>query len=146
MVVLPRRLAKFRKSEDRYYETPSCFLPTKALTSCTDPTGRDSSIFLEWMRRLVEETNDLGRKHKYIFLTLDDYGAHWSFQALNVIMENHIFAIGLPAQRSHRTQVLDYSVLSPFKNKLRNLLIDRAIAQNSELNDVYTTSKSLAKA
>ena len=36
--------------------------------------------------------------------------------------ENNIVVISLPAYSSHRTQVLDFSIFSPFNTKIRNAL------------------------
>jgi len=48
----------------------------------------------------------------------------------------------LPSLTSHRTQVLDYSIFSPFKTHLRNALNERTIL-NAGSNDVYTLCEML---
>lgn len=57
-----------------------------------------------------------------------------------------IVAIRLPAHTSYRTQVLDYSVLSPFKNSFRNLLNKRDLFDKAEKpNDVYNLCEIINK-
>lgn len=116
LVVLPGARAEYRKREDGTLETPSCYLPFNARTVYRETAGVDSAIFLRWVHSFVEETKGLRQKYRHILLTFDGYGAHCTYEALKLLEENRILAIGLPAHTIHRTQVLDHSVFSPFKN------------------------------
>ncbi|PXF46856.1 Pogo transposable element with KRAB domain [Gracilariopsis chorda] len=147
LVVLQGARAKYRLRADGTRETPSCYLPANAITCYRDPAGVDTAVFFEWVEHFVQETTEIRRKHRHIVLTFDGYGAHCSYKALKLLDDYGIIALCLPAHTSHRTQVLDYSVFSPFNNYFRNYLNERTLcAQDDSRNDVYTICDLLTKA
>ena len=85
-------------------------------------------FFLQWVESFIAETTELRKKHNYLFLTMEGFGAHLSYRALALLAEQNIIAYALPAHTSHRTQVLDYSVFSPFKELLRTQWSMRLLA------------------
>lgn len=99
----------------------------------------DTEIFnwaAEWF---VTATTELQSRHRNIVLTLDRYGGHKSFKALQHLKNNNIVVIALPAHTSRRTQVFYYSIFSLFKRYLRNALSDRVVKSAGAIrNDVYT--------
>lgn len=140
VVVLPGLRAKFRTRADGNKETPSDFLPHNALISYRDPAGVDSHIFFQWAEHFVRETETLRNRHRHIVLLMDGYAAHVTYKTLKYLTENRVIVVALPAHTSHRTQVLDYTVFSPFKTSLRNALNRRASVSSSGnfRSDVYT--------
>lgn len=62
------------------------------------------------------ETEELCKRHKYILITMDGFSGHFSAKTLMLFKEHEIIVLELPAHTSHRLQVLEYSVFSPFKN------------------------------
>lgn len=87
----------------------------------------------------------LCKEYKYLVLTMDGYASYVSFKALQIFRENNIIAVALPAHLSHRLQVLDVLVFSPFKNAVRNLIADRSISAKGERNDIYTLCKIIGE-
>ena len=100
----------------------------------------DSVIFYNWVQAFVKETTELRKVHNFLVLTLDGFAGHLSFQSLNLLKENNILVVALPAHTSHRMQVLDYTVFSPFKNSLTKRINERIILVGASAmrNDVYT--------
>lgn len=77
--------------------------------------------------------------HKTIIFTLDGYGAHVSFRSLSYLKFHNISTVAMLAHPRHRAQVLEYTLLSPYKNRFRNLLDERVLVREGDLrNDVYT--------
>ena len=139
LAILPGKRAKYRIRPDGTRETPACFLPECARITYRDPAGMDSAIFLEFVEWFIEQTTALRSRYRNLVLTMDGYGAHTSFKALKRLRDMNINVVALPAHTSHRTQTLDYSVFSPFKNYLRNSLNDRGlVAGSQQRNDIYT--------
>ena len=139
VAILPGKRSKWRMRPDGNRETPACFLPENARVAYRDPAGMDTQIFNAFADWFVSATVELRSRHRNIVLTLDGYGAHKSFQALELLKRNNIFVIALPAHTSHRTQVLDYSIFSPFKTYLRNALNERVLTTSGSVrNDIYT--------
>ena len=92
----------------------------------------------------MAETKKLREKHTNILLTLDGFGAHCTFATLQLLRSHGIITIGLPAHTSHRLQVLDYTVFSPFKTEFRNGMNRRALIQTEHTrNDVYLVCEML---
>lgn len=92
--------------------------------------------FCEWF---IQKTAALRARHRNILLILDGYAAHKSFRCFNLLHQNNIVVIALPALSSRRTQVLDFSIFSPLKTELCNALNERILVpEGSVRNDVYT--------
>lgn len=75
----------------------------------------DKSIFCQWVELFIFETEEICQEFKFIIGMLDRFGDHMCYQALVRLAEQNIVAYALPADMSHRTQVLDYFVLSPLR-------------------------------
>lgn len=148
VAILPGVRTKFRERPDGTRETPASFLPPSAYVCYRDPAGMDSSIFYQWASRFVRETADLRKQHNHLVLTLDGFTGHTCLKALQLLRDNGIVVIALPAHTSHRTQSLDYSVFSPFKAKLTNHLNNRTVysAMHCARNDVYTLCELIHEA
>ena len=125
--ILPGKRSKWRLQPDGTRETPVCFLPETERVSYRDPAGMDTQIFNAFAEWFVLATAELQPRHRNILLTRDGYGAHKSFKALQLSKKKNIVVIALLAHTRHRTQVLDYSIFSPFKTYLRNALNDRVL-------------------
>ena len=144
VAILYGKRAKYRIREDSARETPASYLRGNVKVAYRDPAGMDSAIFFEFCQNFVLETASLRRRHKNSVLTMDGYGAHTTYKALQYLRDNNIHVIALPAHTSHRTQTLDYSVFSPFKTYLRNAMNERSLASAAEVrNDIYTLCELL---
>lgn len=122
VAILPVKRSKWRTRPDGTRETPACYLPLKARVAYRDPAGMNTGIFSAFSQWFVTATEVVRALHGKIILILDEYGAHKSFKALRLMRVNNIIVIALPVHTSHRTQVLDHSIFSPFKTYLRNAL------------------------
>lgn len=76
-------------------------------------------IFLQWVEKLILQTEHLRREFKYIIVTMHDLGSLVCYQALARLAEHKIIAYAFTGHTSHRTMVLDYSVFSSLKEYLR---------------------------
>ena len=95
----------------------------------------------------INDTKMLRQKYRNIVITMDGYGAHVTYKALKLLGDNNIVVVGLPAHSSHRTQVLDYAVFSPFRTFLRNRLNQRVYTEGAgSLNDIYTLCELIGEA
>ena len=96
-------------------------------------------IFVECVESYIKEKEELRKKHDYLLLTMDGFGAHFSYRALALLAYQKIIAYALPPHTSHRKKVLDYSVFSPLKELLRTQLSMRLIdSQGLWTNDFFT--------
>ena len=144
VAILPGKRAKYRIQEVGARETPASYLPGNVKVAYRDPAGMDSAIFFEFCPNFVLETASLRGRHKNLVLTMDGYGPHTTYKALQYLRDNNIHVIALPAHTIHRTQTLDYSVFSPFKTYLRNAMNERPIASAAEVrDDIYTLCELL---
>lgn len=145
LVILLGKWSKRRVSEDGRLKTTADYLPQNFYQPYRNPAGIDSRIFQEWVNRFFEETKTLRRKHKCLVLTLDGYGAHIGLTSLKLLRDNNITTGGLPAHASHRTQILYYSVFTPFKTILGNALSERNFVTEivTSRYDVYTVCETL---
>lgn len=144
VVILCGAWAKYRIMQDGRRESPANYLPPNSYISYRDPAGMDSQLFFLWCQRFVSETEDLRRRVGHIVITLDGFGAHITFGALSFLRAHNVVAVALPAHTSHRTQVLDYTVFSPYKTRFRNLLNKRTVCSDSNVrNDVYSLCEML---
>ena len=116
LAILPGKRAKYRIRPDGTRETPACFLSECAKITYRDRAGMDSAIFLEFVEWFIEQTTALRSRYLNLVLSMDGCGAHTSFKSLKRLRDMNIHVVALPAHTSHRTQTLDYSVFSPFKN------------------------------
>ena len=147
VIVFPGVFHKFRVLPDGKKEFLHDYLPTDALVAHRTPAGIDSDLFYKWIDRFIEQTSELRKKHRYILLTMDAFGAHLSYRALQRLADNSIIAYALPAHTSHRTQVLDYAIFSPFKEYLRSQWSMRLLGTQAERsNDCFTLCDMLHKA
>lgn len=72
-------------------------------------------------------------------MTPDGYGAHVSYDDLRLLKDNNLIAAVLPAHNSHRTQVMNYTVFSPFKTSIKNEINKRTpFVSKEHRSDVYT--------
>ena len=92
---------------------PPCYLYQRELP------GVNTEIMYDWARHFVEETTNLRANRQHLLLILDGYGAHVQFQTLQLLIENNIIVIALPAYTSHVLQPLDVSVFSSYKSNLQ---------------------------
>jgi DDE superfamily endonuclease len=125
-------------------QMPADVLPPGFPVIYRDPPGVDAEIFYAWAMHFFEETafkrNRRINQPKFVVLLLDGYSGHIRYKTLSLLRENNIVVLALPANTSHRTQVLDYTVFAPFKTESRSLLDGRCMnsASNSELNNIFT--------
>ena len=112
----------------------------------------DTEIFNAFAEWFVSATAEVRSRHRNIVLTLDGYGAHKSVKALQFLKKNNIVVTALPAHTIYRTQVLDYSIFSPFKTYLRNALNinahpseDAAFKAFQQLTESFTRSRNLLR-
>lgn len=104
----------------------------------------DFVLFFHWVKQFILETEALRRRFGHIVLTFEGYGAHVLYESLKLMNDHNIIAIGLPAHTSHRLQVLDYTVFTPFKTYFREFLNPRAVVVSKNCrNDIYTVSQLL---
>jgi len=79
-----------------------------------------------------------------IILFYDGYGAYLAFRSLVILRQNNVIVVALLAHTSHRTQVLDYNVFSPYNSYFRNAPNRLVVAGGAEKrNDVYTLCEIL---
>ena len=144
VAILPGKRAKYRIHEDGSQETPASYLLENVKVAYRDPASMESAIFFEFCQNFVLKTASLRRRHKSLVFTMDGYGAHTTYKALQYLHDNNIHVIALHAHTSHRTQTLDYSVFSPFKTYLRNAMNERSLGSAAEVrNDIYTLCELL---
>ena len=137
VAILPGKRAKYRIRGDVSREKPASYLPENIKVAYRDQAGMDSAIFFEFCQNFVLETASLRRRHKNLVLTMDGYGAHTTYKALQYLRDNNIQVIALPAHTRRRTQTLDYSVFSPFKTYLWNTMNERSLGSAAEVrNDI----------
>ena len=139
VVIMPGVQQKYRIKADNKKEFLLDYLPKNTFIVHRTPASMTKEFFIQWVQHFIEETEVHRKKHKYLVLTMDGFGAHLSYRALSLLSEHNIIAYALPAHTSHRTQVLDYSVFSPFKEKLRQEWSKRLIGtQAMRINDAFT--------
>lgn len=76
-------------------------------------------LFLQWIQHFLVQTADLRKKHKYLLVIIDGFGAHIWYSVLKFIRDNNILAVILPSHTPHRSQALNYTFFSLFKNNVR---------------------------
>lgn len=81
--------------------------------------AKDSKIVLKWVVIFMKETTALCRSFKYLLLTLDGFVAHLSYESLYRLKESKLLTVALPAHTSHPTQILGFTALAPFNQKVR---------------------------
>lgn len=146
LFVLPGKEARWRKRCNGKYETPSDFLPKPNLLFMRPIAGVDTNIFFEWAQHFIKETATLRAGGK-ILLVMDGFSAHISFRTLQLLADNGIVVIGLPAHTSHVLQPLDMSVFGPLKERFRRLLSTRTVTTtNDARNDIFTVCELLRDA
>ena len=79
----------------------------------------DSRIIYDWAKKFLEDTAELRKKSQYMLLLIDRYGAHVQFNTLQLMKENWVIVIAMPAHTSHRLQPLDVSVFSVYKSYIQ---------------------------
>lgn len=139
VVILPGDMQKYRVRPDGSKEILVDYLTTGTFVLHRTPASITKEYFIQWATKFIEQTKALREEHEYLLLTMDGFGAHLSYHALYMLQLNNIIPYALPAHTSHRTQVLDYSVFSPFKESLRWQWSMRVQGtQALHANDCYT--------
>lgn len=110
--------------------------------SQNEKASMTKEIFSEWSGRFIHETTELRSRHTKIELIMDGFGGHMSFSAISHFHKNGVFVVALPAHSSQRTQLLDFSICSSFKNSFN----DRILGINKEQrNDIFTLCEMMHK-
>ena len=117
VVVYPGTQAHYRKVRGQV-QTVQQFLP-KCYFYQREMPGVDSRIIYDWAQKFLEDTAELRKKSQYILLLTDGYGAHVQFNTLQLMKENRVIVIAMPAHTSHRLQPLDVSVFSAYKSYIQ---------------------------
>ncbi|KAK3911895.1 Pogo transposable element with KRAB domain [Frankliniella fusca] len=79
------------------------------------PSGwMNSDLFPEVMRHFVAKTGS--SKQNPTLLIMDNDPAHLAIDAINIAKDNGVTVLTLSPHTSHKTQPLDVSVFSPFRN------------------------------
>lgn len=92
---------------------------------------------------LVDETAHLQSQYPNLVLMYDGFETHVSVLVLKTFQNNNIHMIAHPAHKSHHTQVLDYSVFSPFKTSFKDMLNRLALSDVGERKDIHTVCEIL---
>ena len=100
VVVYPGTQANYRKVRGQV-QTVLQFLPNCYFYQREVP-GVDSRIIYDWAQKFLEDTAELRKKSQYILLLIDGYGAHVQFNTLQLMKENRVIVIAMPAYTSHR--------------------------------------------
>lgn len=116
VVVYPGKQAHFRRVAG-IVQTLHQFLPRCSFYQREMP-GVDSAICLDWAR-FLEETRAMRSNGNHLILICDGYSCHIQLEVLQLLRDNNVVVIGLPAHTSHVLQPLDVSVFSSFKSYLQ---------------------------
>lgn len=109
VIVLQGKLARQRTMADPklqlgYHNNPPAdFLPYRAYIADHENASMKMAIFEQCATLFVHKTHDLRQRHKNILLILDGFRGHISFKALQLIRNNNICFVALPAHSIHLT-------------------------------------------
>lgn len=82
--------------------------------------GVDSSIFSNWAKKLVAETANLLEAGQNMPFLFDGYSCHIQHCVLQLLRENRLYVIVIPAHTSHVLQLLEVPVYGLFKSYIQS--------------------------
>lgn len=109
-----------------------------------ETSAAKSEIIYNWGLKFVKETKKVRAGGKNMVLVLDGYGGHIQYPFLQLMKDNRIVVIALPAHTSHVLQPLDITVFAAYKSFLEEEL-HRASRFLSKLN-YFTVGRCISNA
>jgi hypothetical protein len=88
--------------------------------ACTDIGYTDSSISLEWIKRVFDLQTKVQANGNPRVLIWDGFGSHEALPVLEFCFENNIILCRLPSHTSHKLQPCDVGVFGPLKSAYRD--------------------------
>ena len=92
--------------------------------ACSESGYTDSTISLEWLKRIFDPETKERANQKPRVLICDGFGTHETLEILEYCFENNIILCRLPSHTSHKLQPCDVAVFAPLKAAYRDQ-IDR---------------------
>ena len=141
VVVFPGKQPHYRRLEDGRTQTVHDFLPPSHVYH-RDPAGVDTSIFLDFAKKFIEETEYIRADGRFMALVLDGYSSHIQPEVLSLLRDNRVICIALPSHSSHRLQPLDVSVFAPYKAALKAEL--HKVSRHTRVIDVFAAAECIS--
>ena len=115
-------------------ETFSDYLPRHSVFGMrAEGGGVDTGNFYVWCTHFVKHVADLTSNNRKVLLILDGYRCHMSVRTLEMLNAHGVIVYALPAHTSGKTQPLDVTVFSSFKNALNeavNLSVSKSYSND----------------
>lgn len=139
-VIYPGKLPHYRKVNNTVETLKDVLMPNYFYYN--DSSAANSNILLDSAKNFVEETTEIRRGGKKMILILHGYGGHIQFKFFNLLKENGIIVIAMPAHTSHVFQPLDVSVFGVYKSFLQEEL--HRVARIASKLDAWTVAACIS--
>jgi hypothetical protein len=93
--------------------------------ACSESGYTDSSITLEWLKRVFDPQTKDRANGRPRMLICDGFGSHDTFEFLEYCWTNHIIPVYLPSHTSHKLQPWDVAVFGPAAYRDQVELLER---------------------
>lgn len=121
------------------------FCPAGSYVFSRETPGVDGDIFYQWAQNFLKETESLRAGAQKLLLVFDSFAGHVRYRTLNLLKDNGVVVLGLPAHSSHVLQPLDVSVFAPFKAALRSHIHNLRLHTSIRRLDIFTLAEIVTK-